>query len=279
MDLGRYSEALTRNPNGVWSADDLAKVSYPSSGHQDCLEVEDGSFWFQHRNSCISAVVERFPPNGPIFDVGGGNGVVAANLKALGWSVVLVEPGDVGCRNAKARGLEDIVQTTFEGAAFHNRVLPAAGLFDVIEHIDDDVGFLRTIGSKLVPGGRIYATVPASPWLWSVDDEEAGHFRRYRKRDLVSALQSAGFRVSFVSHLFAPLPLGIFLLRSLPYRIKLLREVSGSRTKREHMPGGPFQWILTRILRIELRRLPVSSIPFGSSILVVAEWPDPSDPS
>jgi 2-polyprenyl-3-methyl-5-hydroxy-6-metoxy-1,4-benzoquinol methylase len=49
----------------------------------------------------------------------------------------------------------------------------------VLEHIDDEQAFLREIRRCLAPGGRIYLSVPAGRWLWSDDDVQAGHFRRY----------------------------------------------------------------------------------------------------
>lgn len=250
-------------------------VSYPASGHQDLFEVEDSSFWFQHRNACLAAVVERHPPPGPIFDIGGGNGVVAAALISRGWPVVLVEPGEVGCRNARARGVRDVVQATFESAAFGDGVLPAVGLFDVIEHVADDTAFLRAVRSKLAPGGVIYATVPAFGWLWSDDDEKAGHFRRYTRSGVIELFRAAGFRTSFSSYLFSPLPFGILLMRSIPSRFGLLRDISADRTAREHESGGLLQRVASWVLQVEQRRVPQRRIPFGSSIVVVADRHEP----
>lgn len=196
--------------------------------------------------------------------------MVAAALSARGWPVVLVEPGVAGCRNAQARGLENVVQSTFEGAAFEEGVIPAVGLFDVIEHVPDDVEFLRAVALKLSSGGWVYATVPAFNLLWSVDDEQAGHFRRYSKPQIERVFESAGFKTIYSSYIFAPLPLGILLLRSLPSRLGILRSVSISRTAREHKAGGPLHWAVTLVLKRELRRIPLGRIRFGSTVLVAA---------
>lgn len=271
VDLKLYSDRLQLRLDGMWIVPTEEGVSYPTRGHQDCFEVEDSSFWFRHRNDCLGALVDRYPPSGPIFDIGGGNGVVAAALIARGWSVVLVEPGEMGCRNACVRGVQDVIQATFEAAEFGNEVLPAVGLFDVIEHVADDVAFLRSVSSKLAPDGVVYATVPAFRWLWSVDDEIAGHFRRYTRRRVINTFRAAGFRTTYASYMFAPLPFGILLLRSLPSRLRLLRDVRANRTAREHHSGGFLERVIESILRLEKRRLPHGRIPFGSSIIVVAE--------
>lgn len=255
IDLARFSTALRHRADGVWTAPLADKVSYPGGGHSSCYQVEDSSFWFRHRNASLMALIERYPPPGPLFYVGGGNGVVSAAIDARGWPVVLVEPGEAGIANGLARGLRNVVQARFEDAAFEADVLPAVGLFDVIEHIPDDVAFLKEVGSKLTADGVVYATVPAYGWLWSIDDEEAGHFRRYSKRGAASVFQEAGFDIVYTTYLFAPLPPGIFLLRSLPSRLRLIRQVSPDRTEREHQTGGFAPRLLTALLRAERRRL------------------------
>jgi trans-aconitate methyltransferase len=50
--------------------------------------------------------------------------------------------------------------------------------FDVLEHVDDDVGTLRTLASMLAPAGQIVLTVPAYAWLWGGEDVISQHRRR-----------------------------------------------------------------------------------------------------
>lgn len=161
-------------PDGLWWPRSRSRVDYPDEGNAFCFQVEDQSFWFQHRNRCILAAVARFPPPGPVFDIGGGNGFVARALTQAGHPAVVVEPGPVGARNAQARGLSPVICSTLDDAGFHPGALPAAGLFDVLEHIEDDRGVLRRLASLVRPGGRLYVTVPAYQWLWSGEDVLGG---------------------------------------------------------------------------------------------------------
>ena len=71
---------------------------------------------------------------------------------------------------------------------------------DVLEHLDDDVDGLRTIGSLLAPGGQVVVTVPAYAWLWSGEDEISAHRRRYTRGALVGACRAAGFEVLYASY-------------------------------------------------------------------------------
>src|SRR4030095_4970802 len=92
----------------------------------------------------------------------------------------------------------------------------AIGMFDVLEHIEDDAQALRALHGMLADGGRLYATVPAHRRLWSAADRDAGHFRRYTTRQLRGLFGRCGFDLDVCSYYFWPLPLPMLLLRSLP---------------------------------------------------------------
>ena len=66
---------------------------------------------------------------------------------------------------------------------------------NVLEHIADDEGELRTIHHTLGHGGRIFVLVPALRWLYGKFDAELGHERRYGSAELCEKLRSAGFKV------------------------------------------------------------------------------------
>ena len=269
IDLTELADGLQRDPDEVWRGRGAERVSYPAEANDACFALEEGSFWFAHRNACLLALLRRFPTAGPFFDIGGGNGFVAAAIQAAGVPVVLVEPGEAGVRHARARGLRDVVHATLAEAHFRDGSLPAIGFFDVLEHIDDEQSFLAEIRRCLAPGGRVYLTVPAGRWLWSDDDVQAGHFRRYSCVTLKESLQRAGFRPLLVSKMFSVLPLPLFLFRSLPSlfgRRRLpTRSYSGLHQPRGRMlMENVWQWEQTRLDRAQ-------SVPCGTSCLAVAE--------
>lgn len=66
---------------------------------------------------------------------------------------------------------------------------------NVLEHVPDQGHELAQAWSLLRPGGTLLVFVPACPFLMSDFDRSIGHFRRYRKADLVAVVQGAGFRV------------------------------------------------------------------------------------
>jgi 2-polyprenyl-3-methyl-5-hydroxy-6-metoxy-1,4-benzoquinol methylase len=273
--LSSCAAGLKLGGDGIWYAADQEAVSYPSNGNDQCFEIEDKSFWFQHRNACIVELVKKFPPrgNGPIFDVGGGNGFVAKGLMDAGWNIVLVEPGPSGVSNAKARGLQNIVCATTQVAGFKPGSMPAIGVFDVVEHIEDDVGFVRHLHKLLEPDGMLYLTVPAYNFLWSEADVSAGHFRRYSLGSLDRALNEAGFTITFGTYFFRVLPLGVFLYRSLPYRMGMKgRLAAPDKASRAH---GTHDGLAVRAMRSmlvpEISRISKArKMHFGGSCLVAA---------
>lgn len=272
IDITTLTTKLGRGPHGCWFSDAKSELSYPEEGNHACFEVEDSSFWFQHRNRCITEVVRSFAPAGPLFDVGGGNGVVAAALEQSGQEVVLVEPGPEGALNARRRGVQTVLCATLEQAEFAEHSLPGVGLFDVLEHISDDVGFLTHLRSLLSPTGKLFLTVPAFRCLWSYEDDHAGHLRRYTLGTLAHALRRAGFEIDYQTYMFWFLPAPVFLLRTVPGLFRRRGTPGLKRTKEAHSrPSGWKGRLLDRALAWELDAIRAKRrVPFGGSCLVAA---------
>jgi hypothetical protein len=189
--------------------------------------------------------------------------------------VVLVEPGLVGVRNAMRRGVRQALCGTLEQAEFLHDCIPSAGLFDVIEHIQDDREFLNTIRRHLRPQGRLYVTTPAFSWLWSNEDVLAGHYRRYTERGLRTLCESAGFAVEFVTTFFNFLPLPIVAFRALPNRIGIGNkhvEHDAQEVRRDHDLANPLvRRLIGSLCRKEQDRIAAGRVTrLGASYLLVA---------
>lgn len=258
---------LVRDAAGYWVGPEEVLASYPADGHDACFGIEDESFWFAHRNRVIVAAVRRFPPeNGPIFDVGAGNGYVAAALERAGFPTVAIEPSRTGAANAVARGVGHVVCGTLPSVAFRPESAGAIALFDVIEHIEEDRRLLRSLTPYLKSGGRLYLTVPAFPWLWSSNDVRSGHYRRYTLGTLREALRDAGFAVELATYFFWCLPVPILLFRALR------SNNPQARARGQHRFGGA-RWrrLAEACFAFEAKRIARGgSIPFGGSCLVIA---------
>jgi len=259
--------------DGIWYSGQLSSVSFPEDGYDFCFEIEENSFWFKHRNNCIVEALNICKTSGPIFDIGGGNGFVSMAMEKAGFETILVEPGLSGISNAKQRGLRYLICSTFEDAGFKADFLSNIGLFDVVEHVDSDQEFLQNVFNCLRPGGKIIITVPAYQFLWSKEDIEAGHFRRYSINSIQKKLKAVGFKIKYKTYFFSFLPIPIFLFRTLPGKLGLNKKSNDiSKHKKEHENSGILSKILNIFLNWELSLIKNKKrILFGGSCLIVGE--------
>ena len=270
LDLASLAPGLERRADGIWFARRQGQISYPADGNAACLQIEDRSFWFRHRNRCITSLVRRFSPQGIFLDIGGGNGYVAKGLEQAGFACALLEPGIDGAVSARRRGIDPVICASLEDLEMAPSSIPAAGMFDVLEHIDDEADALRQVRALLQPGGRLFLTVPAYAFLHSADDVAAGHFRRYTLAGLCRSLRCGGFRIDHATYMFAPFPPLVFLLRTVPSWLGL-REGVDERAAAELAPDRLAASVVGRLLDVEARWLEAGrTIPFGTSCLAVA---------
>lgn len=272
IDISNYTNSLEKR-DGILFAQNEKEISYPKGGNDLFFQIEENSFWFKHRNNCIIESVKKHSPKEVFFDIGGGNGYVAKGLEDCGIETVLIEPGINGCLNAKKRNLKNVVCSTLEYASFRKDSLGSAGMFDVVEHIEDDEAFLSTIHSYLKSNGLVYITVPAFSFLWSTEDNDAGHYRRYTVKQLENKLKSVGFSIEYSTYIFSVLPIPVFFFRTLPSILRFNRKSAEiDKHKKEHSSkSGIIDKILNRVWSFELSRIKSGKrLPFGGSCLVIA---------
>jgi hypothetical protein len=214
--------------------------------------------------------IKKYSIEGPIFDVGGGNGYIAKNLCNKGYEAVLVEPGIDGCLNARKRGLKNIINSKFDSTNFYPDNIPNIGIFDVLEHIDNQNKFLEVLHKMLHPDGRLFITVPSFGGLWSEEDNQAGHYRRYRIKMLHKLIESYGFDVLYKTYFFSFLVIPVFLFRTIPSILGYYK-VSSQQSKNQHLSNSYANKLLDTLMNFELQKIKYNkSIIFGSSILLVA---------
>lgn len=273
LEVEQYSRTLSKGKDDVWQTSVKSPISYPDSGNEECFKFEDRSFWFKQRNEIILDTLKRFKPEEPFFDIGGGNGFVTKGIQDLGLSSVLVEPGVEGVNNAKLRGVSNLICCDFCENTFLPNSIPSIGLFDVLEHIEDDISFLNNAYRCLKPSGKLYIAVPTYSFLWSKEDEIGLHYRRYTLPQLEKIIATAGFKTIYKSYFFAYLVLPIFFLRSLPYRFGFKFDENSNKSEMEHVVENEFtKKIIYILFRMELFMIrALNRLPFGSSCIIVAE--------
>lgn len=264
-----YASSLQQDASGIWQAAGEEAISYTADGHNLILAYED-SFWYSHRNTVIGDLVVNSGINA-LVEVGGGNGLVSAGLQNLGLEVSMLEPGLDGILHARSRGLQTLIHASMSQAGFCTDALPNIGLFDVLEHIEDDQAFCAELFRILQPNGKLVVTVPAFQSLYSGFDREVGHYRRYTTRRLETTLQKAGFTIERSGYLFHSLWLPAWLIRKVVNR-RTQPDNMSQRRDREHLKTASLlsycmKWWLG--MEYRLHRLGLK-LPFGTSCYAIA---------
>lgn len=165
-------------------------------------DLEATHWWFVARRRIMTGVLaEVLPPSKQklVIDVGCGTGANIAHVASL-YNVVGMDSEDAAIAHARRR-FPDVqfvrgeVPTDFSAA----RDADAFLFMDVLEHIEDEVGFLHKWIAVAKPGTIFLVTVPADPALWSVHDEKFGHYRRYTVETLRSVWQHEPVRELMLS--------------------------------------------------------------------------------
>lgn len=239
-------------------------------------EVEGRHFWFAARRRVILDALRRGVPElekRRLFDIGCGSGGLLEFLVRQGIPVGGACDAYVESLQIVRRRVSVPLVLVDEGR------LPPLGsghslisLFDVLEHLDDDEGTLRFLCSVLEPSGAVVLTVPAHPFLYDEMDELAHHRRRYRRSELRSKLEGAGFQIRLLTHFMSPLVPPLVFIRWLGRR--LLRRLGSLERRRAEFRVVPvFNELLGSILTLErlwIRFVPFVPVPFGSSLVAVA---------
>jgi SAM-dependent methyltransferase len=136
----------------------------------------------------------------------------------------------------------------------------AAVALNVLEHIEDDVASLRSIGGLLRPGGKVVLIVPAFPSAMSRFDRTIGHFRRYTVASLGGALTAAGLQIEQLRYIN---PVG------------LIGWYTACRTLGLAPHNGPLVRVYDRLVVPLARSLERRwQAPFGQSVFAVARTPE-----
>lgn len=208
------------------------------------------------------ALIREFSPclRGRVAEVGAGIGQLTAELAAVPTITQLtaVEPEQ---RFAERLRRDQPGRSVIHGTAADLPVgagWNAIVAVNVLEHIRHDVEELRRWRTLLAPvQGHLCLFVPARPELYAPIDKDFGHFRRYTKPGLRTALTDAGFTIERLDYFNA---VGYFawwasfvLLRQREFKVASVRLFD----------RAIFPWVHA-FERNVLRP------PFGQSLLAVA---------
>ncbi|MBF0268010.1 MAG: class I SAM-dependent methyltransferase [Alphaproteobacteria bacterium] len=242
-------------------------------------EEEGRHWWFVSRRRVLTPLIDfcmRQHRDDLIVDVGCGTGGTVSDLSPR-FACIGIDHSQQAI--AMARGkyphcrfvcgpLESELPALAPNVALYT-------LMDVLEHIEDDRGFLNQIAIVMRPGSRLLITVPADMSLWSEHDVAARHLRRYDSETLAALWKNQPLKLVAATPFNARLYPLIRMARLIG---KWFGVFNGRGGRDLATPPWPINRLLTAIFSSEQRRIsslvsPAGGRPFrrGTSLLALLE--------
>lgn len=234
-------------------------------------ELEDTHWWCAGMRRFCFGLLDKFY-NGSdrplVLDAGCGTGVMLEHFERYGPTVGVDISGDaIGfCR---LRGHKRIIRASVTDLPFANDSFGLIAALVVIcqLQVKDDLKTLREYYRVLKESGRIVISAPAYEFLKSEHDEAVHTRHRYTADELKAKVEQAGFKIEKISYantfLFPPIALFRLAKRMLKPRRPIRSDLR---------PTPAFlNRILIFILMVEANLLKRMNLPFGLSILCVAQ--------
>lgn len=222
---------------------------------QKTLESMNQAIWYNQWT------MKKFLPylKGEILEVGCGIGNFTTFLTGYGrvWAIDINKDYLASTKqviNGKGKvGIGDIEKGEF---FFGDRKFNCIVCINVLEHIRDDISALNNLFKLLKKGGILILIVPSHQFLYGQIDKSIGHFRRYKKAELVNKLRELRFEIIESKKLNFLGALGWFIVG------KILKE---NIVKEKNVK------IFSLIAPLALSLENLIEPPIGTSILIIAQ--------
>lgn len=242
------------------------------NAYLEMSDTEARHWWFTGRRAILSNLIGslELPANARILEIGSGTGGNLQMLSSFGQvSALEMDATARSIASEKTGGRFDIrpgycpTDIPFAGEKFD-----LICLFDVLEHIDEDVETLIALKGLLSKEGKVLVTVPAYRWLWSAHDKFLHHKRRYSAAELRQKVADSGYKItklSFFNTVLFPLAAIVRL------KDKLMGNTSASGTS---IPPALINQLFAGLFGIERFMLRKFNLPFGVSLMCVLQAGD-----
>jgi SAM-dependent methyltransferase len=143
-----------------------------------------------------------------VLEIGAGIGNISAHIVEGRRECVVLTDTDEYYRERLRRRFAQHPEVSVEnltlpaedaGERFRPSAVDTVVALNVVEHIRDDRGAVRSMASVVKPGGRVIILVPALPELYGSLDVELGHERRYTRAEVADIVRGAGLSLEALS--------------------------------------------------------------------------------
>ena len=223
--------------------------------------IEESHWWFVGRRYFINKRLQKIDEkNLDILEVGCGTGGNLELLKSFG-RVSAIETNEKAREHSKrVKNVKILDGSLPDDNPFLHRKFDIIALFDVLEHIEDDLAALQSLKKCLKKGGRVILTVPAYMFLWSYHDEYHHHFRRYSRNSLSLLCEQGGYELKVLTG-FNSLLLPVAIMFRLLSKLTTTNKPIGAKAS-----DGIVNGILKFLFKAEIKLNDARGWPFGLSI-------------
>lgn len=209
---------------------------------------------------------------GRFVEVGPGTGTITALLLAAGWHGTVYELSSESVEVLQVRFCNEITEqklTIVTGDFVTHEQDPASTdliiTSMVIEHLNDtdEHKFMEQARRIIAPHGLIINMMPAGMQYWGIEDDIAGHYRRYDRARIRQLCDATNWQLTHVAGLTFPvsnilLPLSNRQVRQ--YEGRKVQQTMLERTKDSGHRMVPFKTSFPSILILILN--PIVMLPF-----------------
>jgi SAM-dependent methyltransferase len=112
---------------------------------------------------------------------------------------LFVDISTTACAKLQRAGAR-VICASLHALPFASGTVSHLYLFDILEHVSDDVGVIRELARVSAADGWLVLSTPLHPHRWHEFDRVVGHVRRYDPRALVDLLSGCGFTLAGFAH-------------------------------------------------------------------------------
>ena len=243
--------------------------------HDVMARVETEHWWYRTLHHLVAAELTRYTQESPLrvlADAGCGTGgfYVALRDRLPAVDYVGIDVEQRALAHCRRRGARKLACASVDDLPLRPGSVDAIVSLDVLYFSTiDRRRALRQFHATLRPGGTLVINLPAFQALRGRHDEAVGIDRRFRRKEVESLLEEAGFgdiRITYWNLLlFGPLLIWRWVSR-----------LGGDAQARSDLTL-PLRWV-NRLLMLPLRLEAIVALrwglPLGSSVLSVARRPE-----
>ena len=153
-------------------------------------DIDNHWYYFSKANALVDYIGKT--NHRSVLDIGSGSGFFS---KFLLRNTNLIDACCFDINYHKSEDVNYLGKKIYFRKSIQELSVDLILLMDVLEHIDDDLEFLKTFVSGSKKGTQFLISVPAFMFLWSQHDVFLEHKRRYQIKDLNLLVERSGLKI------------------------------------------------------------------------------------